>query len=241
MNTKTARSASPRRWLLATAVVLVLAGAAVGAWAWWHAVTGEPLEVYGSVPDFSLVERGGRTVTRADLLGKVSVVDFFYTRCPDTCPLQSAHLARLQAELSDASDLLLVSITVDPDHDSRAVLSSYARSFHANPTRWLFLTGPHEAIYHLAVDGFHLAAVASVKPQRAPGHAWIGPALAFAHEGAAGPGGDEPVKIIQLIHGSRFALVDRRAQIRGYFDGTNWDDVKRLEDQLKRLLGRRGT
>ncbi len=227
-----------RRWLLPIGL-FVLVGTAVGAWAWWHAVTVDTLEVYGNVPDFSLVDRSGRTVTRADLLGKVSVVTFCYTRYQDTCPLQSAHLARLQAGLADVPGVLLVSITVDPDHDSQAVLSSYAESFHASPTRWLFLTGPREAIYHLAVDGFHLAAIVSLESQRAPGRDWIGPAPALAHEPAAAPDGGEPVKIIQLAHGSRFALVDARAQIRGYFDGTSWNDVERLEENLRSLLGRR--
>jgi len=90
--------------------------------------------VYGAVPDFELMERSGRSITRADLLGKVSVVDFFYTRCTDSCPLQSAHLARLQADLGGARDLLLISITVDPDHDDRDALASYAARFHADPT-----------------------------------------------------------------------------------------------------------
>ena len=230
-------SGAARRWLLPIGLFVVV-GAAVSAWIWWRAVTADPLEVYGNVPDFSLVDRSGRTVTRADLLGKVSVVTFFYTRCQDTCPLQSAHLARLQAGLAGVPDLLFVSITVDPGHDSQAVLSSYAESFHASPTRWLFLTGPREAIYHLAVDGFHLAALASLESPRAPGRAWIGPAPALAHEPAAASDGGEPVKIIQLVHGSRFALVDAGARIRGYFDGTNWDDVRRLEAHLRRLLGR---
>ena len=116
---------------------LVLTAVAVAAWGWLRHVNAERLEVYGTVPDFSLVECSGRTVTRAALLRKVSVVDFFYTRCPDTCPLQSAHLARLQAELSGVPDVLLVSITVDPDHDTRAVLSEYAARFRAAVPRSL--------------------------------------------------------------------------------------------------------
>ncbi len=210
---------------------LVLTAVAVAAWGWLRHVNAERLEVYGTVPDFSLVERSGRTVTRAALLRKVSVVDFFYTRCPDTCPLQSAHLARLQAELSGVPDVLLVSITVDPDHDTRAVLSEYAARFRAEPSRWLFLTGPREAIYRLAVDGFHLAATASHHTVPESTWAWLRPASAWAHEQQAFP------KIIQLVHGSRFALVDREARIRGYFDGTDWESVKQLQEDLTWLLG----
>ncbi len=210
---------------------LVLTAVAVAAWGWLRHVNADRLEVYGAVPDFSLVERSGRTVTRAALLRKVSVVDFFYTRCPDTCPLQSAHLARLQAELSGVPDVLLVSITLDPDHDTRAVLSEYAARFRAEPSRWLFLTGPREAIYRLAVDGFHLAATASHHAVPESRWAWLRPASAWAQEQQAGP------KIIQLVHGSRFALVDRQARIRGYFDGTDWESIEQLQEDLTWLLG----
>src|SRR5262249_56757143 len=86
---------------------------------------------------------------------------FFYTRCTDSCPLQSAQQARLQADLGGARDLLLISITVDPDHDDRDALASYAARFHADPNHWLFLTGPRPDIYRLAVNGFHLAVIAA--------------------------------------------------------------------------------
>lgn len=217
-------------WGLAGVSVLL-----VGAGALLWAALSRPSEpetiVFGVVPDFSLVERSGRTITRADLLGKVSVVNFFYTRCSDSCPLQSAHLARLQADLAGVPDVLLVSVTVDPDHDDRDALASYASRFGADPRRWLFLTGPRQDIYRLAVDGFHLAVVTSRRflPE---GRRWsLGPARAWAHEGEAAAG------IIRLVHASRFALVDRKARILGYFEGSDWTDVERLRGTLARLVG----
>src|SRR5262249_13570910 len=207
----------------------MLVAAASAFRTWRRAAPAEPPVTYGTVPDFSLVERSGRRVTRSDLLGNVSVVDFFYTRCPDACPLQSAHLARLQTELSGTPDVLLVSITMDPDHDTPAVLASYASRFHADPRRWLFLTGPRDAIYHLAVDGFHLAAIAA-RPRDGPPWAWLQLAHAWAHDAPATP------RVIQLIHASRFALVDQQARIRGYFDGIDHDAVNRLRDDVTRLV-----
>jgi protein SCO1/2 len=220
-------------WTWPLVIASLFVGAGVAARTWRSAVPAEQLVIYGTVPDFSLLERSGRSVTRSDLLGKVSVVDVFYTRCPDACPLQSAHLAKLQGELSGVRDALLVSITVDPDHDTPAVLASYAARFHADPRHWLFLTGPRDAIYRLAVDGFHLAAVASgpVHSQRA--WTWLGPQNAWAHDEPAAP------KVLQLVHASRFALIDRHARIRGYFDGTDWDAVKRLHNDFMRLLRER--
>jgi protein SCO1/2 len=227
------------RWPSALGLVLmaalVLTGGGLITWMRWRAPDAESLPVYGPVPDFSLVERSGRIITRADLLGKVSVVDFFYTQCPDTCPLLSAHLARLQAAFSGAPDLLLVSITVDPDHDTRQALAAYAERFHADPHRWLFLTGPREAIYHLAVDGFHLAVIGSGPAPMRPAWAWLAPHQAFAHDDEeAGP------KVTRVVHASRFALVDRQARLRGYFDGTDWADVERLQKDAGRLLAEHG-
>jgi cytochrome oxidase Cu insertion factor (SCO1/SenC/PrrC family) len=74
----------------------------------------ETLGIYGEVPDFALTERSGRPVTRADLLGTVWLATFIYTQCTETCPLQSARVARLQAEFAGEPDLMFVSITVDP-------------------------------------------------------------------------------------------------------------------------------
>lgn len=216
--------------MLAVASSALIGGVVVGLV--WRPAPADRLAAYGHVPDFTLIERSGRTITRSDLLGKVSVVDFFYTRCTDACPLQTAHLARLQAELFHVPNVQFVSITVDPDHDGSAVLAAYAARFQADPERWLFLTGPRAAIYRLAVEGFHLAAFAS--RQREPGlvSTWLGPERAWAHDEAVSP------EILRLVHASRFALVDQQARIRGYFDGTDWNATKRLHADIWRVLGR---
>lgn len=191
----------------------------------------EQLNAYGRVPDFSLTERSGRPITPSDLLGKVWVVDFFYTRCTDTCPLQSAHMARLQADLLGQGDVRLVSISIDPEYDTPERLSTYATRFRADPQRWLFLTGSKDAIYRLAVDGFHLG-VADTGPkaqlERKDGWAEGGPARTGAHP--------LPKGRVRLLHSSRFVLVDRQARIRGYYEGTDWEAVTRLRDNLKLVL-----
>jgi cytochrome oxidase Cu insertion factor (SCO1/SenC/PrrC family) len=142
-------------------VLLVLVALGGMTWRFWQAsprVGGEsPLEHlgnFGLVPEFAFIERSGRLVTRTDLQGLVWIGNFFYTSCPDTCPLQSARMARLQGDLADARDVRLVSISVDPEHDTPAVLRDYAQRFGADAERWLFLTGDKAAIYHLAQQGF---------------------------------------------------------------------------------------
>src|SRR5713101_367446 len=98
----------------------------------------------GPVGDFSLTERSGQTVSRADLRGKVWVASFLFTRCCTGCPQITATLAQLQKELQGQPDVILVSFSVDPEHDTPKVLKDYAKEWGADPKRWLFLTGKQE-------------------------------------------------------------------------------------------------
>lgn len=168
------------------------------------------LPVHGSVPNFSLIERSGRTVDRQALLGKVWVVDLIYTRCSETCPLQSAEMAKLQAELATEPDFRLVSITIDPKHDTPRVLSRYANRFRADRDRWLFLTGEPEAIYRFAQEGLYLPVLDPREKTR--------------------------VSSGRLVHSSRFVLVDRAGQIRGYYDSTERESLFRLRQEIRALL-----
>lgn len=181
----------------------------------------EALQVYGQVPDFALIERSGRRVARADLMGKIWIADFFYAECADTCSLQSAHMARLQADLAAERDLRLVSVSVDPAHDTPEVLTEYAARFRADPERWLFLTGSREAVYRLAVEGFRLGVVDQ-------GEKALGASAAWAH-----PAPNPQRK--PIIHSSRFVLVDRQARIRGYYHGTDRESLERLKENARTL------
>jgi cytochrome oxidase Cu insertion factor (SCO1/SenC/PrrC family) len=213
------------------AVVLVLASGWLDRLGRWHPVAARRapavLDVLGAVPDFALTERSGRQVTRADLLGRVWLATFIYTRCTDTCPVQSARVAQLQRELADRPDLAFVSMSVDPDWDTPAVLSTYAERFGADPARWLFLTGDRESIYRLATAGFKLGVSARGDPLPAGAQ---GRALTAAPPGV-------PAELV--VHSARLVLVDRRARIRGYHvvdDPAGLDGVRR---DLARLLHER--
>jgi protein SCO1/2 len=168
---------------------------------------------YGSVPEFSFIERTGRRVERAEFLGKTWVVDLIYTHCPDTCPLQSAEMASLQADLVNEADVRLVSITVDPARDSLAVLSRYAKRFGADRKQWLFLTGEKTAIYRFVQEGLRLPVMDPRSRAR----------------GAGGEG-------VTLLHSSRFVLVDREARIRGYYESSDMESLRQLREDVKTLL-----
>jgi protein SCO1/2 len=102
----------------------------------------EKLKVGKLIPDFRLIDEQGKIVSSADLRGKVVALNFIYTRCPlpDVCPRLSAAFALLQKRLQ-SRDVVLLSITVDPDYDTPSVLAEYARRWGAVSPRWRFLTG----------------------------------------------------------------------------------------------------
>ena len=119
------------------------------------------LPKHWEIPDFRFTERGGQSIGRADLLGKVWLADFFYTSCPGPCPMMSSRLSALHEKLRDKDNVRLVSISLDPEKDTPEVLRQYATRFKAGPN-WLFLTGDKQATYALAEQGFKLA-VADVR------------------------------------------------------------------------------
>jgi len=198
-----------------TVLFVVLAGLVVQQVRRSPAIPRQPvlqqLARYGPAPDFSLVERSGRPVSAGDLRGRVWIADFIYTTCQDTCPLQSRSMAAVQADLKDYGDLRSVSITVDPLTDSTALLSAYADRYGADPDRWLFLTGDVEQIRRIVQEGFRLSA---------------------APVDGATP---DPV----VFHSSRFVLVDRDGEIRGYYDSNDPQALRRLRENARGLLAGR--
>ena len=175
----------------------------------WDAKPLEGLNRYGIVPEFSLVERSGKATTLADLRGSIWIADFIYTTCQDTCPMQTAEMAQLQEQWKDRAGLKLVSFSVDPEKDTTAVLSRYADRYKADAQRWLFLTGAKEEISRLVQEGFRLSAVALP--------------------------GDGNVSSV-IMHSPRFVLIDKQAQIRGYYDSRDPQAMQRLKNDVATLI-----
>jgi len=114
-----------------------------------------PVEV-GPVPEFSFTERSGRTVTLADLKGKVWTAAFFFTRCTTICIPMNLEMKELQDEFLDEPDFMIVATTVEPDHDTPKVLQAHAKRYGALPDRWWFLTGPIDDVKKFAHDGLKI-------------------------------------------------------------------------------------
>jgi protein SCO1/2/putative membrane protein len=155
---------------------------------------------------FELEERSGRMVNADDLAARVAIASFIFTRCPLSCPRISSVMQGLQRRLA-GTDVLLVSLSVDPEHDTSVVLRQYAERYGASPDRWWFLTGPKSIIYGLIRDRFKLGVM----------------------EGAGPPGSDTE----SIVHSDRLALVDH-GRIVGLFDSTDHEAVDTLVAQARR-------
>lgn len=158
---------------------------------------------------FRLTERSGKTITEADLADRVWIASFIFTRCPLSCPRISSVMKSLQSKL-DGSSARLVSISVDPEHDTPEVLAEYAGKFSADPDRWWFLTGPKDEVSHLVVDRFKLG-------------------LSMASEA------DQKAGAEAFSHSNRLALVDRGNKVVGYFDTTDPAAIESLLGRVKTL------
>ena len=161
---------------------------------------------YGALPSFSLHTHDGHAIGRDALLGTVWIADFIFTRCAGQCPLMSAQMAKLQAQLPRGPRIRLLSFTVDPLHDTPAVLAAYARHYGAEAGRWQFITGEAHTMATVARDGFRLGISDGGTPE-------------------------EPI-----THSVRLVLVDQAGHIRGYYDATDAPAMERLVSDVLRLL-----
>jgi protein SCO1 len=168
---------------------------------------GPSLPVYWSLPAFRLQDQNAQPYGLDELRGRPWVAAFIFTKCGGTCPVMTTRMARLQPRLPAGAQL--VSITVDPGHDTPDVLRAYARQVNAGP-QWHFLTGATADLYRLATLGFKLEA-------------------AEAASGEMGP--DEG----PFLHSSKLVLVDASARVRGYYDSGDDVAMDALATDLVRL------
>lgn len=100
----------------------------------------------GRLSDFQLTDQDGKPFSSHQMRGRIWVVDFIYTTCQAACPRMSREMGKVQQAVAGDDSVRLLSITVDPEHDSPIVLTAFARRYHAEPGRWHFLTGDKQLI-----------------------------------------------------------------------------------------------
>jgi protein SCO1/2 len=153
---------------------------------------------YHSIPAFLFTNQNKVTFSSKDVKDKIYVCEYFFSTCKSICPIMNKNLEKVYQLFKNDADFLILSHTVDPETDSSEVLLNYAKMHGVNNQQWQFLTGSKQDLYTLARKGYLLSA-------------------------DEGNGGAE-----DFIHTQNFALIDKNGHIRGYYDGTDSLEVKRL-------------
>ena len=154
---------------------------------------------------FNLTNQNGITVTEDDFLGKIYIADFFFTRCQTICPIMALNMSDLQNYYLDDKDVKFLSHSVTPIMDSVPVLRAYADKNGAINGKWEITTGDKKQIYALARKSY----------------------FAVLDEG---DGGDQ-----DFIHTEQFILIDKKGQIRGFYDGTDKEEMNRIYKDIEIL------
>ncbi|MBT2163511.1 SCO family protein [Zobellia barbeyronii] len=161
---------------------------------------------YHTIADFSLTNQNGETITQANYADKIYIADFFFTTCPTICPIMTKNMVSIQKRIKDFDDVMLLSHSVTPEIDSVAQLKKYAVEKGVDDAKWNLVTGDKKQIYELARKSY----------------------LAVKDDGDGGP--------YDMIHTENFILVDKKNRIRGFYDGTNEEEVEKLMGDLKILM-----
>lgn len=160
--------------------------------------------LYHTIPTWSFQNQYGDTIKSDFYIGKIHVVDFFFSHCPTICPAMTMNMVKLQ-ESTKELNVNFVSFTVDPKQDSSERLLWYQDAFGINGNNWNLLTGDQSLIYELGVHGF----------------------LVPNQEDALAPGG--------FLHSEKMMLIDPKGRIRGYYDGTDIDQMTILLNDIIKL------
>ncbi|MDA0988617.1 MAG: SCO family protein [Chloroflexi bacterium] len=181
------------------------------------------LPVYGKIPDFSLTDQMGQDFTSEELQGRVFLANFIFTNCTEFCPTLTPRMGQIQTDLEDddllGNEVILLSFSVDPAHDTPNILRSYAEKHGVNHDAWRFLTGPPEVIQRVITDGLMLA------------YGQVNESNKHTHED-----GSVHIHEYDVFHTNRVVLGDRAGRVRAYYDGAiDWDAAKVMKD-ISQLL-----
>lgn len=162
---------------------------------------------YHKIGDFQLLNQNGDTITQNFYKDKIYVADFFFTTCITICPVMTDHMLQIQDKIKNDPEVLLLSHTVIPQHDSVPVLKKYADEKGIDSEKWNLVTGDKKHIYDLARKSY----------------------LATKSDGDGGP--------YDMIHTENFILVDKSQRIRGFYDGTQPEAIEQLLKDIAILKG----
>lgn len=160
---------------------------------------------YHTITDFSFTNQNGKTITQKDYEGKIYVADFFFTTCGTICPKMTTNLAEVQKAIRNNPKVMLLSHTVFPEVDSVPVLKRYALDHGVDDSKWNLVTGDKKEIYKMARKSY--LAVKLGKPSQ----------------------------LYDMVHTENFVLVDAKKRVRGFYDGTKKEDIRKLIEDIQFL------
>jgi len=160
---------------------------------------------YHTIADFSFTNQNGKTITQKDYEGKIYVADFFFTTCQTICPVMTTNMVEIQRAILNNPKVMLLSHSVLPDIDSVPVLKKYAIKKGVIDSKWNLVTGDKKDIYGIARKSY--LAVKTGKPE----------------------------ELYDMVHTENFVLVDTERRVRGFYDGTKKEDIKRLIEDINWL------
>ena len=163
-----------------------------------------------TIGNFSFTNQDGITITEKEIENKVFVAEYFFSTCKSICPIMNQQMQRIQKTYKGNKSVKILSFTVDPETDNSETLKTYAVQHGYQKGQWHFLTGTKSSLYSLARKSFFV-----LKPAEA------------TNLGDAGS---------DFIHTNNFVLVDKKKRIRGYYDGTNPDEITELIQDIELLL-----
>lgn len=159
------------------------------------------------VGPFSFLNQDGQTINNESVKGKICVVEYFFATCPSICPKMNENMVKVYKAFRGDKNVLILSHTVNPKHDTVQVLKAYSLRFDADPQQWMFLTGGKKQLYDMARYSYLINAE------------------------------DTTSKDIEqdFIHDQHFVLVDAFGRIRGFYDGLDQGSVGKLIEDIKTL------
>jgi protein SCO1/2 len=166
------------------------------------------LPVLNTIHPFSFTRQDGKQITEKDVEGRVYIAEYFFTTCKGICPKMNKNMKAIYEEFRNEKNFLILSHTVDPETDDVTRLSKYADSMGASVLNWWFLTGTKADLYKSARESYLL---------------------------------DDPKNSSkniteQFIHTQFFALIDKKGQVRGIYDGLKQDELKQLSEDTHKVL-----
>ncbi len=162
--------------------------------------------IFHTIGDFSFTNQDGDEVTQETFKDKIYIADFFFTTCPTICPIMKTQMLRVYEKYNDNPDVLILSHTIDPRHDSVAVLHEFAERLGVTADAWHFVTGDQDQIFEIGQNSY----------------------MVTAREDKDELGG--------YLHSGAFLLVDKQRRVRGIYDGTKEEKVELLLKDIDTLL-----